>query len=153
MLRSAPGEGPDLSYEVFTVKTIPGQTKDALFQWTGEGLGWDIYGDPADHPHDCVDGDGDSFDDETREYCPDHGEPFPVQLPQDQNLGFGGLWSGSPYLGVSGSLPPGEGGLNPGGAYTFMWHSHNEKEMVNNNIFPGGMMTMLFVEPPGVPIP
>ena len=23
-----------------------------------------------------------------------------------------------------------------------MWHSHNEKEMTNNDIFPGGMMTM-----------
>ena len=24
-----------------------------------------------------------------------------------------------------------------------MWHSHTEKEMTNNDIFPGGMMTML----------
>ena len=30
-----------------------------------------------------------------------------------------------------------------------MWHSHTEKEMVNNDIFPGGMMTMLVVAPPG----
>ena len=28
-----------------------------------------------------------------------------------------------------------------------MWHSHNEKELVNNDIFPGGLMTMLIVEP------
>ena len=30
-----------------------------------------------------------------------------------------------------------------------MWHSHNEKEITNYDIFPGGMMTMLVVEPPG----
>jgi hypothetical protein len=30
-----------------------------------------------------------------------------------------------------------------------MWHSHNEREMVNNDVFPGGMMTMLVIEPPG----
>jgi hypothetical protein len=27
-----------------------------------------------------------------------------------------------------------------------MWHSHNEKEIINNNIFPGGMLTMALVE-------
>jgi hypothetical protein len=31
-----------------------------------------------------------------------------------------------------------------------MWHSHNEREMVNNDIFPGGMMTMLIIEAPWV---
>jgi hypothetical protein len=34
-----------------------------------------------------------------------------------------------------------------------MWHSHNEREIVNNDIFPGGMMSMLIIEPPGVTIP
>jgi hypothetical protein len=34
-----------------------------------------------------------------------------------------------------------------------MWHSHNELELTNNDIFPGGMFTMLVVEPPGVAIP
>ncbi len=29
----------------------------------------------------------------------------------------------------------------------YMWHSHNEKEIVNNNIFPGGMLTMVLVIP------
>jgi hypothetical protein len=33
-----------------------------------------------------------------------------------------------------------------------MWHSHKEKEMVNNDIFPGGMMTMLMIVPPSVAI-
>jgi hypothetical protein len=28
-----------------------------------------------------------------------------------------------------------------------MFHSHNEKEVTTDNIFPGGMMTMLIIEP------
>ncbi len=34
-----------------------------------------------------------------------------------------------------------------------MWHSHAEKELTNFDIFPGGMMSMMVVEPPGTPIP
>ena len=78
------------------------------------------------------------------EYAPDHGKPFPVKLPIDQDLTFGQMYSGSPFLGTSGILPPGEGGFNPGG-FMYMWHSHNEKEIVNNNIFPGGMLTLVLV--------
>jgi hypothetical protein len=50
-------------------------------------------------------------------------------------------------------LPPGQGGLNRNAGFFYMWHSHNEKEMVNFDIFPGGLMTMLIVEPPGIEIP
>jgi FtsP/CotA-like multicopper oxidase with cupredoxin domain len=156
LLQSASGIGIDLSHEVFTIQSNPGSTVDALFEWTGKGLGWDIYGTPADGPefvHTCVDTDGNDFDDTTSEYCPDHYQAFPVQLPIQQELAFGGFYSGSPFLGLLGALPPGEGGLNPNGGYTYMWHSHNEKELANFDIFPGGMMTMLVVEAPGVPIP
>jgi hypothetical protein len=142
---SAPGAGapgyPDLATSDFTQQVLPGSTMDAIFEWTGKGLGWDIYGHaPTDplQPH---------------EYAPDHGKPLPVTLPELQALTFGGHWSGSPFLGQFGPLPPGEGGLNPNAGFFFMWHSHTEKELVNNDIFPGGMMTMLIVEPPGVPIP
>jgi len=51
-----------------------------------------------------------------------------------------------------GSLPPGEGGLNPYAGYTYMWHSHTEKELINYGIFPGGMLTMMIIQPHGVPI-
>jgi hypothetical protein len=34
-----------------------------------------------------------------------------------------------------------------------MWHSHNEKEITNNDIFPGGMMSMFLVVPFGTPKP
>jgi hypothetical protein len=78
----------------------------------------------------------------------DHGRPFPVILPNTLELTFGAMYSGSPFLGALGSLPPGQGGLNPNGGYFFMWHSHNEKEMTNNDIFPGGLMTMFLVDPP-----
>ncbi len=64
------------------------------------------------------------------------------------SLAFGGFYSGSPYLGFSGSLPPGEGGLNPWGGFTYMWHSHTEKELVNNDVFPGGMLTLLVIVSP-----
>ena len=156
LLESTPGAGADLSYEVFTIQSVPGETLDSIFEWTGKGLGWDMYGTPTDGPqyaHTCTDTNGDTFDDVTAEYCPDHYKPFPVLLPEKQDLAFGGFYSGSKFLGAQGPLPPGEGGLNPNGGFAYMWHSHTEKEMVNFDIFPGGMMTMMIIEPPGVPIP
>jgi hypothetical protein len=33
-----------------------------------------------------------------------------------------------------------------------MWHSHKEFEMVNNDVPPGGMMTMLVIQHPSVHI-
>jgi hypothetical protein len=93
------------------------------------------------------------FDPGTQEYCPDHGKDLPVFLPETQNLAFGGFWSGSPFMADIGDLPPGEGGLNAFGGFFFMWHSHAEKELSNFDIVPGGMLTMMVVEPPGTPIP
>lgn len=163
MLSSGPGNGPDLSSSVFTISPAPGETVDAIFEWTGYKMGWDIYGDPADpvYAHNCVDtvnnetgvAPGDDYDDTTYEYCPDHGKPFPVLLPEKQDLAFGGFWSGSPFMGTAEALPPGEGGLNPNAGFTFMWHSHTEKELTNFDVFPGGLLTMLIIEPPGVVIP
>lgn len=156
MLESSPGAGPDLSYEVFTIPSAPGETVDAIFQWTGKGLNWDIYGTAAAGPefvHVCTDDDSDDFDDVTYEYCPDHDKPIQVVLPDNLDLAFGGFYSGSPYFGTLGSLPPGEGGLNPSGGFTFMWHSHTEKELTNADIFPGGMLSMLIIVPHGVSIP
>ena len=159
LLESAPNAGPDLAVSDFTISIAPGGTVDALFSWTGEKLGWDVYGTGLEYEHSC---NGISvndpnpasagFDPVTKEYCPDHGKPFPVILPEQQEVTFGGQFSGSPFLGVVDALPPGQGGLNPNGGYFFMWHSHNEKEMTNNDIFPGGMMTHVVIEPPGTPI-
>jgi len=150
----APGGTPTgdkaLSYEVFTIQSGPGQTYDAIFEWTGKGLGWDMYG----HTDDTVQCNADSqgYDPITKEWCADHKKPFPVTLPDNLNIVVGGWWSGSPFLGSMGTLPPGEGGLNPNAGYAYMWHSHTEKELTNFDVFPGGMFTMLIIEPPGVPI-
>ncbi len=163
MLESAPGMGPDLATKVFTTPSIPGKTSDGIFEWTGAGLNWDIYGGIDVWPemaHDCngtnTDPDNtftaEMFDPVTHEYCPDHGKEFPVVLPEKLDLAFGGWWSGSPYLGSLGALPPGEGGLNPNGGFSFMWHSHTEKELTNYDIFPGGMLTMMIIEAYNVPI-
>jgi FtsP/CotA-like multicopper oxidase with cupredoxin domain len=155
LLQSAPGAGADLAESDFTLQTVPGETIDALWTWTGEGLGWDIYGSAATGgtDHVCSDGDADGFDDGTHEYCPDHGKPVPVVLPEAQSLSFGDFYSGTPFLGALSTLPPGTGGFNLNGGLFFMWHSHNERELANDDIFPGGMMTMAVVEPPGAPIP
>jgi FtsP/CotA-like multicopper oxidase with cupredoxin domain len=138
LLGSTAGAGADLAVSDFTQTVYPGSTVDAIFTWTGEKLGWDFYGHQASDPL------------EPGEYAPDHGKPFPVVLPGDQELTFGEQWSGSPFLGGSNALPPGAGGLNPNAGYFFMWHSHNEKEMTNFNVFPGGMMTHVVVEHPNV---
>ena len=73
---------------------------------------------------------------------------FPVDPPHQQAVMNGQFYSGSPFLGTMGSLPPGEGGFNPNSGFLFMWHSHSEKEITNNDIFPGGMLTMMIIEPP-----
>jgi len=30
--------------------------------------------------------------------------------------------------------------------FAFMWHSHNEREITTNNVFPGGMLMMMLVD-------
>jgi FtsP/CotA-like multicopper oxidase with cupredoxin domain len=135
LLESAPGAGADLAYSDFTLKATPGATYDATFEWTGKGLGWDIYGHAP----------GDAL--EPAEYEPDHGKPFPVTLPGAQDLAIGNSYSGSPYLGAFGTKPPGQLTVNPNAGYFYMWHSHAEKELTNFDVFPGGMMTMLVVDP------
>jgi FtsP/CotA-like multicopper oxidase with cupredoxin domain len=137
LLESVPGvSGPDLAPSDFTITVAPGETYDAIFTWTGEKIGWDVYGHAPGDPL------------QPGEYAPDHGKPFPTAMPSIEVLTFGMMASGSPFLGASGALPPGEGGFNPYGGFYYMWHSHNEKEIVNNNVFPGGMLTMAAVQPP-----
>jgi hypothetical protein len=164
------GDVPDLAVSDFTQTVAPGGTYDSIFTWTGKDLGWDIYGDidgsctdgdndgfddtsgALCHDATCTDADVNGYDDATFEWCADHGSPFPVTLPGTDVMALGATYSGSPFMGAAGFLPPGEGGNNPNSGYFYMWHSHNEKEMVNFDIFPGGLMTMMIVEPPGTTI-
>jgi FtsP/CotA-like multicopper oxidase with cupredoxin domain len=104
------------------------------------------------------------------EWCQDHNKPLqakpfgdvagggPATLP-DPNLFTNGAWyGGSPYLGPNatvratgptGTTPPSGTIANPPGSeagFAFMWHSHNEREITTNNIFPGGMLMMMLVD-------
>ena len=144
---------------LFTIATVSGQAVDALWTWTGEGLNWDVYGVDPTMAHTCngktiAQGPSAGFDPVTHEYCPDHGKPIPV-TPPDNNIVANGLWyGGSPYLGapVGTQLPQGSDVINPYGSYAYMWHSHNEREITTNDIFPGGMMMMALVDSPATTI-
>jgi len=140
-LESAPGQGADLQWEANTIRVLPGQTVDVTWTWTGQGLGWDIYGHVAGDPL------------EPGEDPTDHAKPFPVIIPPRDVLTFGQFYSGSPFLGGAGELPSGHPGLNAFGGFFYMWHSHTEKELTSNDIWPGGLVSFMIVEPPGVPIP
>jgi hypothetical protein len=144
LLQSAPGTGADLAYSDYSLDADPGGTYDFIFEWTGKGMGWDFYGhkpgdplakneDPASH--------GVSLNDKRSNGGKE------LVLPQIQDVTIGGFYSGSPYLGQSGVLPPGEGGLNPWDGFFFPWHSHHEKELTNFDIYPGGMLTFFSVVP------
>lgn len=152
VLSSDPGnlaKAPNLTSPDFTVRAIPGQTVDLIYEWTGKNIGWDIYGTTAINPHQCngLDTPSAGFDPVTKEWCGDHNKPIPVTIAGALDLSFGEHFGGSPYLGVTGVLPQGHPGLNTTGGYWHMWHSHNEKEVTTDDIFPGGMMTMLIIEP------
>jgi hypothetical protein len=165
---------------LFTTTTSPGQALDALFQYTGKNLNWDIYG------HKDADANGSATteactpdtkgfhsvpaDNNFFEWCGDHkkaleSKPFgnvgsggPVTLPDPNVLANGAWYAGSPYFGPEATaravgptpIPPfGTVGNDPGSeaGFAFMWHSHNEREITTNNIFPGGLMTMMLVDP------
>ncbi len=134
---------PDQAISNYTIQTVPGSTYDAVFTWTGKGVDWDIYGNLDEHKPGaaCTAATRLPFEDPA-----DHCKPFPVALPEQQAMTFGGLWGGSQYMGLVEPLPPLLGGLNPAGGFSYMWHSHTERELTNDDVFPGGMMTMMIVQ-------
>jgi hypothetical protein len=156
---------------IFTFPTVSGQSVDALFTWTGKGLNWDVYGhNDATNPATCIP-DSQGFyttasgakggEANYGEYCLDHNKPIPI-TPPDPQIVANGLWyGGTPYLGLTESaangfpstpLPPGTARQNKPAGYAFMWHSHDEREITTNDVFPGGMMMMLIVDAPSTPI-
>jgi FtsP/CotA-like multicopper oxidase with cupredoxin domain len=144
---------------LFTIPTVSGQTVDAIFTWTGQGLNWDVYGS---HAHTCngralptvpgaTSAQSTGFDSITHEYCLDHGKPIPA-TPPDPSIVVNGQWyGGTPYIGLQAANPtpeaPGTLNQNPQAGYAYMWHSHNEREITTNDVFPGGMMMMLLIDP------
>lgn len=146
-LLSTNGTDADLAFSDFTQAVYPGETYDGLFTWTGANMGWDYYGHA---PGDAMTACELQVEADLGVGASSHGLPIPVTLPPTDVLTFSPFYSGSPYLGDSALLPPGEGGFNLNGGFYYMWHSHNEKELTNWDIFPGGMMTFLIIEPPSV---
>jgi hypothetical protein len=98
----------------------------------------------------------------------------PVTLP-DPNIFANGPWyGGTPYLGPDATLrgggtqacasttgvtaanqaspcstlQPSNIQANPANerGWAYMWHSHNEREITTNNVFPGGMLMMMLVD-------
>lgn len=157
MLTTSRALGPNLARSDNTLRMIPGQTVDAFYEWTGKGLNWDIYGakcdpgapvgDPSLPPSQANCAPLQPFQDPADQY-----KPFPTTLPTPLELASGDMYSGSPFLGQSGDLPVGAGKLGTGGSYFHMIHSHNEREIINYGIFPGGLMTMIVIEPWSVTI-
>jgi hypothetical protein len=147
------GDGVSLAGPLlFTIATVSGQSVDAIFTWNGQGLNWDVYGVSNGHTCNALTTASPGFDPITHEYCGDHGKPLPVQ-PPDPLIVANGLWyGGTPYLGLQGApanpLAPGVVRQNLDGGYAYMWHSHNEREITTSNVFPGGMMMMLIIDPP-----
>ena len=145
---------------LFTIPTVSGQTVDAIFTWSGKGLNWDVYNHAAGDGSSCVP-DASGFhsvkaDRNYGEWCADHLKPIPVAPPDPQIVANGQWYGGTPYLGLTQfdpvNLPPGTLNQNPGAGYAYMWHSHNEREITTNDVFPGGLMMMLIIDPPQWPI-
>jgi FtsP/CotA-like multicopper oxidase with cupredoxin domain len=160
---------------LFTTTTTPGQTMDGLFQWTAKGLNWDVYAHADGITTDGCTPDANGYhsvptDNNFFEWCADHKKPLeskpfgnvgaggPTTLPDANITALGAWYSGSPYFGPDANLrsvgptpiPPfGTIANDPGSeaGYAYMWHSHNEREITTNNIFPGGMMMMMMVDP------
>lgn len=160
---------------LFTIPTVSGQSVDAIFTWTGQGLNWDVYNSAKVHtcngkdatqngrsiftsPASNYNPTSAGFDPVSHEYCPDHGKLIPVTPPDPQIVANGQWYAGTPYLGVqtvnsgfnSTPLPPGTLNFNGGATeagYAYMWHSHNEREITTNDVFPGGMMMMMIIDP------
>jgi len=101
----------------------------------------------------------------------DVGAGGPATLPDPNILTNGAWFSGTPYLGpdatarasfgtctgsnsstscsTTGTTPPSGTIANSPSSeagFAFMWHSHNEREITTNNIFPGGMLMMMLVD-------
>jgi FtsP/CotA-like multicopper oxidase with cupredoxin domain len=161
---------------LFTTTTTPGQTLDGIFQWSGKGLNWDVYahGFAGDNSPCVPDSNGFYTSAPAAanywEWCADHNKPLenapfgsvgaggPMTLPEPNIVVNGPWYSGTAYLGPDAAaravgptpIPPFGTIANNSATeagFAYMWHSHNEREITTNNIFPGGMLMMLLVDP------
>jgi FtsP/CotA-like multicopper oxidase with cupredoxin domain len=137
----------------------PGCTPDANGYNTGNLTAINYYEWCQDH-NGLVNGIANPAGNKALETHPfgDVGAGGPMTLPDSAILANGAWFGGSAYLGPdattratgpTGTTPPSGTIANPPGSeagFAFMWHSHNEREITTNNIFPGGMLMMMLVD-------
>ena len=112
--------GEDLSFEKFAINIGPGQTWDVLFRW------YDAEG-----------------------YADEPGKKVPVVIPQVNNQEFGMFYSGSPYLGKTGTLPPGASPLNECGEFYIISNNHALFQITSWGVNMTGPITYMRIDPPG----
>lgn len=118
---TTPG-GDDVAYDKFSLPIGPGQTWDALFEWTN------------------------------REHY-SSSNPIPTTDPQLQNLVVGTFYSGTPYLGTQGPLPPGFSSQNECGEYYIIAHNHALFQITSWGVNMTGPITYTRVNPPNKTCP
>lgn len=74
--------------------------------------------------------------------------PIPVTIPQVNNQEFGMFYSGSPYLGKTGTLPPGASTLNTCGEYYIISHNHALFQITSWGVNMSGPITYVRIDPP-----
>jgi FtsP/CotA-like multicopper oxidase with cupredoxin domain len=116
-----PVEGPagqDLSFEKFSLPVAPGQTWDTLFKF-----------------------------EDTEGYDPNT-NPVPVIVPDPATVTIGMFYSGSPYLGMMGPMPPGMRNQNECGEYMIIAHDHALFHLSSWGVTMTGPITFMRVDPP-----
>jgi FtsP/CotA-like multicopper oxidase with cupredoxin domain len=74
--------------------------------------------------------------------------PVPVTIPELVNVGIGMFYSGSPYLGVTQTMPPGTNTLNQCGEYYIISHNHALFQLDAFGQTMSGPITYLRIDPP-----
>ncbi len=110
--------GDDLSFEKFDINIGPGQTWDVIFKWY----------------------DAEQYDETAN--------PVDVTIPQIPNMVYGIFYSGSPYLGGTGTIPTGGEGLNQCGEYYIISHNHALYQITSWGVNMTGPITYLRIDPP-----
>ncbi|MEP7370237.1 MAG: hypothetical protein ABI662_11315, partial [Dermatophilaceae bacterium] len=98
----------------------PGQTWDVLFKWYDA----ENYNSTTNKVEDIV------------------------KVPSIANQVFGMFYSGSPYLGTQGTLPPGQQTLNQCGEYYIIAHNHALYQITSWGVNMTGPITYMRVDPP-----
>ncbi len=79
--------------------------------------------------------------------------PIPTTDPQLQNLVVGTFYSGTPYLGSQGPLPPGFSSQNECGEYYIIAHNHALFQITSWGVNMTGPITYTRVNPPNKTCP